>query len=52
MGVSMGINLSHDTSRLEVCFGGFAPTAMNASVGLNEIVDKAEALITLVFFFT
>lgn len=45
MGVSMGINLSHDTSRLEVCFGGFAPTAMNASVGLNEIVDKAEALM-------
>ena len=45
MGVSMGINLSTDTSRLEVCFGGFAPTAMNAGVGLDEIVDKAEALM-------
>ncbi|MBQ9953961.1 MAG: leucine-rich repeat protein [Eggerthellaceae bacterium] len=45
MGVSMGINLSADTSRLEVCFGGFSPTAMNATAGAGDIVEKAEALM-------
>ena len=43
VGVSMGVNLSADTSRLEVCFGGFAPTAMNAGMALDDIVDQAEA---------
>lgn len=42
MGVSMGINLSKDTSKLEVCFGGFAPTVMNAGLQVNELVDQAE----------
>lgn len=45
MGVSLGVNLSADTKRLEVCFGGFAPTAMNASVGMTDIVEQAEALM-------
>ncbi len=42
VGVSLGINLSADTSRLEVCFGGFAPTVMNGGAVVNDIVDKAE----------
>ncbi|MBR5259149.1 MAG: leucine-rich repeat domain-containing protein [Eggerthellaceae bacterium] len=43
VGVSMGLNLSADTSKLEVCFGGFAPTAMNAGFVSDEVVEKAEA---------
>lgn len=42
MGVSMGINLSKDTSKLEVCFGGFAPTVMNAGLLVSDLVDQAE----------
>ena len=42
MGVSMGVNLSAETGRLEVCFGGFAPTAMKAGASLDEVVDRAE----------
>ncbi len=45
MGVSLGINLSKDTSKLEVCFGGFAPTAMNAGFALDEVVEESEARI-------
>lgn len=42
MGVSMGVNLSTDTSRLEVCFGGFAPMGMNAGIVLNDVVEAVE----------
>lgn len=45
MGVSLGVNLSKDTSKLEVCFGGFAPTAMNVGFALDEVVEASEARI-------